>query len=113
MSLFFHAHSVPTALMDSINREQDLVCRTIGYCKEGPPIDSEIGDLRDVPATEIANRRFTYLRYDHYFTAEELDDAARFGSKGSIDLDNLRLIPLLQEIGRRYASQHVRADDLL
>ena len=113
MGLFFHAQSVPDALMDSINREQDMVCRTIGYCKQGPPLDSEIGDLRDVPASEIPNRKFTYLRYDHYFTPNELEEAARYGSKGSIRMDNLRLIPLLQEIGRRYAKEHVRAADLL
>jgi hypothetical protein len=28
-------------------------------------------------------------------------------------MDNPRLIPLLQEIGRRYAKEHVRAGDLL
>ena len=113
MSLFFHAQSVPNALMESINREQDIVCRTIGYCKAGPPIDSEIGDLRDVPAAEIPNRKFTYFRYDHYFTPEELEDAGRFGSKGSLRMDNLRLIPFLQEVGRRYAEEHVHASDLL
>jgi uncharacterized protein len=113
MSLFFHAHSVPVALVESINREQDMVCRAIGYCKQGPPLDSEIGDFRDVPATEIPNRKFTYLRYDHYFTPDELDQAARYGSKGAIRMDNLQLIPLLQEIGRRYAEEHVRAGDLL
>jgi hypothetical protein len=113
MGLLFHAQSVPNALMDSINREQDIVCRTIGYCKEGPPIDSEMGDLRDVPAIEIPKRQFTYLRYDHYFTQDELDQAARYGGKGAMPMDNPRLIPLLQEIGRRYAKEHVRAGDLL
>jgi uncharacterized protein len=113
MSLFFHAHSVPTVLADSINREQDMVCRTVGYCREGPPLDSEIGDCCDVAATEIPHRKFTYFRYDHYFTSEEMDEAARYGSKGTIRMDQLRLIPLLQEIGRRYAAEHVQAGDLL
>lgn len=113
MSLFFHAYSVPIALLESINREQDMICRTIGYCKQGPLIDLEIGDCRDVPESEIPNRKFTYLRYDHWFTPDEINQAARYGSKGSIALDNPRLIPLLQEIGRRYANAHVHADDLI
>ena len=99
--------------MESINREQDLVCRTVGYCKAGPPIDSEIGDLCDIPAAEIPTRKFTYFRFDHYFTPEELDEAAQYGSKGSLQMDNLKLIPFLQKVGRRYAEESVRVDDFL
>lgn len=113
MNLFFHALTVPAALVESINREQDMICRTIGYCKEGPPFDAELGDLRDVPPSDIPNRKFTYLRFDHYFTPDELDEAKRYGSKGAIRLDNLRTIPLLEEIGRRYAEERIHASDLL
>jgi len=112
MSLFFHAHSLPSALMESINLEQDMICRALGYCKEGEPIDSEVGDFRDVPASEISSRKFTYLRYDHCFTASELEQAKRYG-KGRIALDNLRLIPFLQETGNRYAEECVHAASLI
>lgn len=112
MSMLFHARSLPVALMDSINLQQDMMCRTIGFCKEGEPIDSEVGDFRDVPAAEITKRKFTYMRYDHPFTAEEIETAKQHGKAG-ISLDNLRLIPFLQEIGTKYAEQHVRADDLI
>ncbi len=112
MSMFFYASSVPGALMDSINLQQDMICRTIGLCKEGSPIDSEVGDFCDVPADEIPGRKFTYLRYDHAFTAEEVEQTKRYG-KGGISLDNLRLIPFLQEVGARYAKERVRAADLI
>jgi hypothetical protein len=112
MSLLFHARSLPVALMDSINLQQDMLCRTIGYCREGEPIDSEVGDFRDVAATEIPERKFTYMRYDHPFTAEEITAAKKHGKAG-LSLDNLRLIPFLQQIGRDYAEGHVRAEDLV
>jgi hypothetical protein len=112
MSLLFHAQTLPVALMDSINLEQDMICRTIGLCKAGEPIDSEVGDFRDVPASEIPNRKCTYLRYDHSFTSAEIEQAKRYG-KAAITLDNLRLIPFLREVGSRYAEEHVRVADLI
>jgi hypothetical protein len=112
MSMLFHARSLPIALMDSINLQQDMICRTIGFCKEGEPIDSEVGDFRDVAPAEIANRSFTYMRYDHSFTPEEIELAKQHGKAG-ISLDNLRLIPFLQRIGKAYAEEHVRANDLI
>ena len=112
MSMLFHARSLPIALMDSINLQQDMMCRTIGYCREGEPIDSEVGDFRDVAPAEIPNRKFTYMRYDHAFSDDEIAKAKQYGKAG-LSLDNLRLIPFLQEIGREYAAQHVRAEDLI
>ena len=112
MSMLFHAKSLPIALMDSINLQQDMMCRTIGLCREGEPIDSEVGDFRDVAPAEIPTRKFTYMRYDHPFTAEEIAAAKKHGRAG-LSLDNLKLIPFLQEIGSDYAETHVRAEDLI
>jgi hypothetical protein len=112
MSMLFHARSLPIALMDSINLQQDMMCRTIGYCREGEPIDSEVGDFRNVPPAEIPNRKFTYMRYDHAFSDGEIEKAKQYGKSG-LSLDNLRLIPFLQEIGNEYAGQHVRSADLI
>jgi hypothetical protein len=112
MNMLFHARSIPNALMDSMSLQQDMICRMLGLCKEGEQIDSELGTLRDVPSAEVALRKFTYLRYDHLFSRDEIEYARRFGKTG-ISLDNLKLIPFLQEIGSKYAEEHVRADDLL
>ena len=110
MNLLFHARSIPLALMDSINLQQDVLCRTIGHCQEGPPIDSEIGDLRGT-AEDAARKQFSYVRYDHVFTPDEMT-RARQTSRSGITLDNLVLIPFLRELGARYAEAHVKAEHL-
>jgi hypothetical protein len=112
MNLLYNARSIPMALMDSISVEQDVVCRTIGLCKAGEEIDSEIGDLKDATPATLATKRFTYLRYDHCFTPDELE-LARRQSKAGLALDNLLLIPFLQQIGSRFAEEHVRVKDLI
>lgn len=112
MNMLFHALSLPDALMDSINSEQDMICRTIGYCRVGEDIDSELGDFRDVPPAQIGQRQFTYLRYDHAYTQEEMESAKQYGKSG-LSLDNLRLMPFLQKIGADYATKHVLAEDLI
>jgi hypothetical protein len=112
MNLLFHARSVPDALIESISYEQDMICRTLGYCRVGEEIDSEVGDFRDIDPNEAAQRKFTYLRYDRTFTDAEMEQA-RKQSKAGISLDNISLIPFLQQIGVAYAEEHVRIDDLL
>jgi predicted acylesterase/phospholipase RssA len=112
MNMLFHARSIPIALMDSINLQQDMICRTIGQCKEGEMIDSEIGDLRGGLADDAQEKKFSYVRYDHMFTPEEMS-LAKQKSKGGITLDNLALIPFLREIGARYAAAHLRVEDLV
>ena len=112
MNMLFHAQTIPIALMDSISLQQDMICRTIGYCKEGEQIDSEVGSLRDIRAAEIPNRKFTYLRYDHLYKPEEIESASHYG-KGGLSLDNLSLIPFLQRMGAEYGQKYVRADDLI
>ena len=57
-------------------------------------------------------KRFTYLRYDHCFTLEELA-SAKLQSKRGFALDNVLLIPFLQEIGASYAEEHVKSEDLI
>ena len=110
MNLLFHARSIPLALMDSVNLQQDVLCRTIGHCQEGPPIDSEIGDLRGT-VDDAARKQFSYVRYDHVFTPDEMN-RARETSRSGITLDNLMLIPFLRELGARYAEAHVQAEHL-
>jgi hypothetical protein len=112
LNMLFHARSLPDALMESINIEQDMICRTIGFCRCGEPVDSELGHFRDVTPREAAQRKFTYVRYDHVYSASDFEEAKRYG-KGGISLDNVRLIPFLQQIGSEYAVKHVNAEDLI
>ncbi len=111
MNMLYNVGHIPAALMSSISVEQDVICRTIGLCTAGEEIDSEIGGLKNPTPAELATRKFTYMRYDHIFTPEELD-LAKHESKRGFALDNLQLIPSLQQIGARYAEEHVRSEHL-
>jgi hypothetical protein len=112
MNMLYHAQTIPIALMDSISLQQDLICRTIGYCKVGEQIDSEIGSLRDIAPIDIERRKFTYLRYDHVYQPKEIESARKYG-RGGLTLDNVALIPFLREVGREYAEARVHGDDLI
>lgn len=103
ISLLEAASAVPGTLISGIGSNQDLVCRVHGDCQYGPELDSELGNLiRPNP-----NALFTYTRYDHEFTRDELNEA-RAISKQGITLDNLDLMPFLLEIGDRYAQKNVQ-----
>ena len=112
MSLLFHARAVPVALIDSISLEQDMVCRVLGDCRVGSDIDSEIGDLKVLDPAALLTKKFTYLRYDHTYSPEEIAQARMIAQSG-FALDNTKLIPLLRQIGAAYAAEHVRIEDLI
>jgi hypothetical protein len=111
MSLLFHARSVPVALIDSSSLQQDMMCRLLGQCIVGGEIDSEIGDLRASGPEPASDRHFTYVRYDHLYSAAQIARAQEITHSG-FAMDNTRLIPLLREIGSAFAAEHVRAEDL-
>jgi len=112
INLVEQAKSLVPALMGSIAQQQDMLCRVIGHCRCGGPIDSELGDLKEsglLPATE---KKFSYLRYNREFTHAETQRLRQLTGQ-RFALDNLRLIPFLQEAGREYSKRTVRADDLM
>lgn len=44
-SLLFNARTIPSALMFAALTEQDFLCRAIGACRAGDPLDREVGDM--------------------------------------------------------------------
>lgn len=97
------------ALLGSVAVEQDLVCRVLGRCVCGDPIDSEVGSLAGPGLLGDAEKKFTYVRYNREFTPKETD--LLFRETGQrFSLDNLALIPFLQKVGREYAAAHVKAE---
>jgi hypothetical protein len=44
--------------------QQDLLCRVLGRCRHGAPLDRELGALQEPGGPLPAERLFTYLRYD-------------------------------------------------
>jgi hypothetical protein len=101
---------VPRALMASLSQEQDVLCRVLGECRFGAPIDSEIGDLHEPGLLTADQKKFAYVRYNRIFDV----DVQRPGERRPpFTLDNLELIPYLQEAGRQYANAHVKAEHFL
>jgi hypothetical protein len=84
----------------------------LGDCRFGAPIDSEIGDLHGPGLLSAVEKKFSYVRYNRMFDANEAPRLAS-GKQVRFTLDNLELIPFLQETGRQYARQHVTPAHLL
>jgi patatin-like phospholipase/acyl hydrolase len=104
--------SVPGGLMENVSLQQDFICRIIGSCVFGDPIDSEIGDLIQREEEHAGEeKKFSYVRYDHRFMDEEVASAEK--QYGRFSLSNTRMIPFLAEIGKNYAERNVRIEHLL
>jgi predicted acylesterase/phospholipase RssA len=110
MWLGYHLPRIPAALIQGINVEQDYVCRCLGECLFGEPIDSEIGDLVGLPVQQ--SKWFSYVRYNQSFLGKEAEDILAKASNLS-KLDAIQAIPLLRELGRTYATNHMKVEHLI
>jgi hypothetical protein len=96
------------ALMGAISIEQDLLCRVLGDCVHGAPIDSEIGMLQRPTLLSSREQKFTYVRYDVALESDE----GRHMTAAQSRLDNLDSIPLLKAVGTDYAANTVMTEHL-
>lgn len=97
------AKNLPSSLIGSFQQYQDLLCRVHGECRQGPPVDGEVGTLmRPNP-----DAKFLYARYDKVFTGQDLLDAEAVTRKG-FTLDNLELMDFLIERGMQDAEETVK-----
>jgi hypothetical protein len=110
--LLDQATYVVPALLDSIAVQQDMLCRVMGDCRYGSIIDTEVGDLLGEGLPGRAGKKFSYVRYNRTFTELETDELQRT-TKQRFTLDNLALIPFLQQTGRDYAAQAVQREHLM
>jgi hypothetical protein len=112
MNLLYNAKSIPAALMSAALNEQDLLCRVFGRCRQGAPIDREVGDLIGEGEDELGlpgERMFTYMRYN-----AELSSAG-LAALGLPDIrpedvqkmDSVAHIEELQMVGQRVAERDV------
>lgn len=101
-------HVIP-ALIQSVAVEQDLLCRVLGRCDWGEVIDVEIGDLLgdQTGALAPAERKFGYVRYDHRIQPEEEVELRKAGAGDATAIDDLAMIPILQQLGRSFAQRSV------
>jgi hypothetical protein len=102
---------IPSALMQSAAAEQDILCRVLGNCLAGEPLDRELGNLFGVSGL-TEKKLFTYLRYN-----VELTGAGLFGlGISSVNpeqvqrFDSVEHIAELQLIGRTLARSRVRPE---
>jgi Patatin-like phospholipase len=101
------------ALAASCSVEQDKLCRVLGVCLHGDPIDSELGAMSPSDESDISCRHFLYCRYNHTFTPEDQTRLLReTGSRRGFTLNNIRAMPMMLEIGREYARKNVTEDHL-
>jgi patatin-like phospholipase/acyl hydrolase len=103
---------VPAGLMENISLQQDFLCRVLGKCLFGDVVDQEIGTLMDEAGQEPGtDKKFGYVRYDHRFKADEILEAVK--NFGKLNLDNVRTMPLMSQLGKDYADKNVKIEHLL
>jgi hypothetical protein len=106
----YNAAKVPPALIQGIAWEQDYICRCLGECLYGEPLDSEIGDMAGVALP--GKRWFSYVRYNQSYDAAKAEALLR-AHPTLAQLDAVTAIPLLREMGRAYAQEHVQLQHLI
>jgi uncharacterized protein len=104
-----------SALIEGATQQQDFLCRIMGRCLHGPPIDREMGELvgpEQTPDGQVPqSRRFTYARYDTDFgSADFAPILSKYG--GDVPMNLPSLIPALKALGKSYALSNVRDEHL-
>jgi hypothetical protein len=106
----YNASQIPAALIQGIALEQDCLCRCLGQCVHGEELDSEIGDL---VGTALPGRSwFSYVRYNRSYMGKAAEELFQKTPQLAA-LDAVRAVPLLREVGRAYAQEHVRIEHLI
>lgn len=108
MNLLFNATSIPSALMFAASNEQDLLCRVFGNCRNGEPIDREIGDLiGNVGPLETGKKLFSYVRYNADLTRVGLTTLGlpHIEPETVQKMDSTDGMSELREVGRKVADK--------
>jgi hypothetical protein len=106
----YNAPRIPAALIQGIALEQDYLCRCLGDCIHGEELDSEIGNLEGVALH--GRSWFSYVRYNKSYMGQEAEEFVRQNPQVA-QIDAVHAMPLLREIGRTYAQEHVRIEHLI
>lgn len=120
LNLIDHAKTIPSALMNAATAGWDMVCRMIGECRFGAPIDGEYGAMVLPPGGSATasnwtgQKQFAYVRYDPLTTQQALNDLglADISEASMQKMDDVRLIPDLFRLGQAYAQRHLRLEHL-
>jgi hypothetical protein len=97
-------------LIDTSSTYQDILCRTAGECLAGEPIDTEMDTLIGANQSGPWPKQFTYARYNHEFSADEVTALEAMGT--SFNVDDLGSVNYFCTEGAKYANQHVQPEHL-
>lgn len=107
MHLLYHATATLGALLGSAVAQQDMLCRLLGDCRYGPPIDMEVRDLRGgaIPNPPL----MSYVRYDADLTRTGLDalDLSDVPVADVVRIDAVEHIEAMRRVGRAVADGSV------
>lgn len=107
------ASEIPSDLMQGVNTENDVNCRTVGRCVFGAPIDSELGDLiptdnkgNKLPLSQNLGKHFLYARYEADISRKNLEklNMSHVNHK-KLGIDKIDKIPELLDIGKAVAEK--------
>jgi hypothetical protein len=104
-----HIHFVIPALIGAFSINQDMLCRVLGDCLHGAPLDMELGSLNTAALLAPAEQKFSYARFNCMMDSTA---AGKPWTEQELMLDNIAMLPQLQELGRRYAQEHVQPQHL-
>ena len=107
-NILAHTKMAVNLLMNSVTTHEDVLCRVLGKCLFGDPIDSEIGDLCGDGPLE---KQFSYTRYNPIFTPDEIRPSGK--KPNLLEMDNMEAIPFLIESGKSYAEKSIREEHLI
>jgi uncharacterized protein len=106
LNLLSYATQVPEALIHSAAVQNDYVCRVLGECRAGPPLDAELGDLVG-GAGLLREPLFTYVRYDAETQPDSLTalGVGHLSAERLDQIDGVDFIEDMCEFGRAIASR--------
>ena len=113
MNIFHHAQKVPAHLLNSMEYQQDLLCRVFGNCIVGHELDSEIEDLKGVISRGAVDKKlFSYIRYNPKLDKEGLAklDLTHLDPKKIAKLDAVDNIKMMQEVGVAVSKHEVKRE---
>ncbi|HBB31400.1 MAG TPA: patatin [Cyanobacteria bacterium UBA8803] len=111
MNLIYNATSLPLALMNGVQLEQDFLCRVFGNCLAGDTLDYEVGDMIGKKGP-VAQKLFTYVRYNAELVRDGLDklDLKDIKPENVQQMDSVEHIPELRRIGKAIGEKKVRQE---
>ena len=110
MHILHHAKKVPAHLLNSIEYQQDMLCRVFGVCRVGQELDGEIGDLKGVLSEGATDKKlFSYIRYNPALDKEGLTklNLSHLDPKKIAELDAVDNVHMMQEVGQAVARDEV------